>query len=187
MKEVAKRILEAARMEFTKYGYDGARLGRIAEAAGVHTAQIHYYYGGKKALYAEAQKALQPIDTAEITEILLQVERPLPERIQIFYERFGGFVQSLQGLDGEGVSSATILIPPLLRSPRSLALPAWEDTLVQAQRLGMIRPLPVSLLLAQQWSVAMMPLWFLSERDTWPTYYQSEAPAHFWALAKNIP
>jgi AcrR family transcriptional regulator len=184
MTEVAQRILEAAVAEFAQYGYDGARLARIAQAAGVHTSQIHYYFGSKKDLYQEVQKHLQPADTTSITEVLTQADRPLPERIQLFYERFGKFVENFQALS-ENVSAA--LLPPLLKSPQSLALPPWEETLTQAQRLGLIRNLPLPLLLAHQWTVAMIPLWFMPDKTQWPAYYQSEAPAHFWALAKNIP
>jgi len=186
MTEVARRILEAAIAEFAQYGYDGARLSRIAQAVGVHTAQIHYYFGSKKELYEEVQKHLHPAETDSIVEVLIQAERPLPERIQIFYERFGSFVQNFHKLDsGDGVS--TRLLPPLLKSPKALSLPAWEETLSQAQRFGMVRNLPISLLLAHQWSVAMTPLWFIPDKSQWPGYYQTEAPAHFWALAKNIP
>jgi AcrR family transcriptional regulator len=184
MTEAARRILEAAIAEFAQYGYDGARLARIAQAAGVHTAQVHYYFGSKKALYEAVQKHLQPAETAHITDVLLQIDRPLPERIQLFYERFGKFAEGFQGLEGN-VNGA--LLPPLLKSPRVLSLPAWEDTLIQAQRFGMIRNVPLPLLLSHQWSVAMMPLWFMPDKSQWPTYYQHDAPAHFWALAKNIP
>jgi len=186
MTEVARRILEAAIAEFAQYGYDGARLARIAQAVGVHTAQIHYYFGSKKDLYQEVQKYFQPVETHSITEVLLQGERPLPERIQAFYERFGNFVQNFHRIEcGDGVSAG--LIPSLLKSPKALSLPAWEETLLQAQRFGMVRNLPIPVILAHQWSVAMTPLWLMPDKNQWPIYYQSEAPVYFWALAKNIP
>ncbi len=186
MNETAKRILEAAVEEFSQYGYDGARLSRIAQRAQVHTAQIHYYYRNKEELFSEVQKAMQPPQTEHILTVLIQPGLSMPERIQWFYERFGAFVQALS-LPADGSGFVAHLVPPLLRGPKALALPAWEETLRQAQQFGMVRPLPIGLVLAHQWSVAMMPLWFIPDRASWPSYYQSEAAAYFWSLAKNIP
>jgi TetR/AcrR family transcriptional regulator len=45
------RILEAATAEFSTHGYAGARVGRIAERAGVNKQLISYYFGGKEGLY----------------------------------------------------------------------------------------------------------------------------------------
>lgn len=46
-----RRLLEAAFDEFSAHGYAGARVGRIAEAAGVNKQLISYYFGGKEGLY----------------------------------------------------------------------------------------------------------------------------------------
>lgn len=44
-------ILDAATRIFAQYGFDGARMDAIAEAAGINKATIYYHLGGKKALY----------------------------------------------------------------------------------------------------------------------------------------
>lgn len=44
------QILEAALAEFLEHGRAGARIDRIAEAAGVNKANIYHYFGSKKAL-----------------------------------------------------------------------------------------------------------------------------------------
>jgi TetR/AcrR family transcriptional regulator len=44
-------VLAAAAEEFARHGYDGARVGRIAEAAGVGRQLITYHFGGKSGLY----------------------------------------------------------------------------------------------------------------------------------------
>lgn len=49
--ETKARILEAATAEFARKGYDGARLRDVAEAAGVHHALLHHYYGDKEGLF----------------------------------------------------------------------------------------------------------------------------------------
>lgn len=45
------KILEAAEGVFAERGYDGATTASIAEAAGLPKANIHYYFGTKKALH----------------------------------------------------------------------------------------------------------------------------------------
>lgn len=44
-------IIEAARTEFFKHGYEGARLQSIADQIGVTKAMIHYYFNTKKELF----------------------------------------------------------------------------------------------------------------------------------------
>jgi AcrR family transcriptional regulator len=44
-------ILDAANEEFGRYGFDGARVMRIAAAAGVNHQLITYHFGGKQGLY----------------------------------------------------------------------------------------------------------------------------------------
>jgi TetR/AcrR family transcriptional regulator len=44
-------ILDAANEEFAEYGFDGARVVRIAAAAGVSHQLITYHFGGKKGLH----------------------------------------------------------------------------------------------------------------------------------------
>ncbi|MFK0159948.1 TetR/AcrR family transcriptional regulator [Streptomyces sp. NPDC090493] len=44
-------ILDAANEEFGKHGFKGARVERIAAAAGVNHSLITYHFGGKKGLY----------------------------------------------------------------------------------------------------------------------------------------
>lgn len=52
------RIVEAARQEFARAGYDAASLRGIARVAGVDPALVHHYFDGKGALFAEAVVAL---------------------------------------------------------------------------------------------------------------------------------
>jgi TetR/AcrR family transcriptional regulator len=45
------RIAVAARLEFARHGYAGARLQRIADRAGVNKQLVFYYFGSKTGLY----------------------------------------------------------------------------------------------------------------------------------------
>jgi len=44
-------IIQAAESVFAEHGYGGATTASIAEAAGLPKANVHYYFGTKKALY----------------------------------------------------------------------------------------------------------------------------------------
>jgi TetR/AcrR family transcriptional regulator len=51
-----RALLAAAAEEFSTHGYDGARVTRIAAAAGVGHQLITYHFGGKKGLYDALQE-----------------------------------------------------------------------------------------------------------------------------------
>ncbi|MBF6632414.1 MAG: TetR family transcriptional regulator [Comamonas sp.] len=44
-------LLDAGKTEFANYGYDGARLERIAAKAGCAKRMLYYYFGNKKDVY----------------------------------------------------------------------------------------------------------------------------------------
>ncbi|MEO6086401.1 MAG: TetR family transcriptional regulator, partial [Umezawaea sp.] len=46
-----RRLLEAATADFAAHGIAGARVDRIAAAAGVNKAQLYTYYGDKLGLF----------------------------------------------------------------------------------------------------------------------------------------
>ena len=51
--DLTKRdILVAAREEFVEFGFDGARVDRIAERAGANKRLLYHYVGNKEALYS---------------------------------------------------------------------------------------------------------------------------------------
>src|ERR1700679_1321067 len=59
--DVRKKLLDAARELFPRYGYRGGSRRQIGAAAGVNFAMIRYYFGGKPGLYREMlQGVLQP-------------------------------------------------------------------------------------------------------------------------------
>ncbi len=46
-----ERILDAAEEFFSEHGFDGVSIRDVAQAAGVDTALLHYYFGTKKGLF----------------------------------------------------------------------------------------------------------------------------------------
>ena len=60
------RILDAATAEFARHGLGGARVDRIALAAGANKRMLYYYFGSKEALFlAVLESAYAAIRTAE--------------------------------------------------------------------------------------------------------------------------
>ncbi len=53
-----RRILDAARADFTLYGKAGARVDMIADRAGVNKAMIYYHFDSKENLYLEVVRDL---------------------------------------------------------------------------------------------------------------------------------
>lgn len=47
------RIIDAARVEFSSRGFDGASIAMIAAAADLAPSAVYHYFGGKVALYEE--------------------------------------------------------------------------------------------------------------------------------------
>ena len=61
-----KRILDAATTEFARYGLGGARVDRIAKAAGANKRMIYYHVGKKDQLYlAVLEQTYEHIRVAE--------------------------------------------------------------------------------------------------------------------------
>ena len=70
-----QRLLDAATEEFAARGIAGARVDRIALAAGSNKAQIYHYFGSKDALFeavfdrvVEATLSETPIDPSDLPE-----------------------------------------------------------------------------------------------------------------------
>jgi len=78
-------IMDAANEEFGRHGFDGARVMRIAAAAGVNHQLITYHFGGKQSLYDALTerwlaKSTSMISSAEpFAEIIREYVRWAPE------------------------------------------------------------------------------------------------------------
>ena len=73
-------ILEAARAEFSRSGYDAATIRGIARRAGVDPALVHHYFGTKEGVFAAAMEL--PVNPAQlIPQVLVGGTEGLGERI----------------------------------------------------------------------------------------------------------
>jgi AcrR family transcriptional regulator len=62
-------LLDAARVEFTERGFDGATVRAIAQRAGVDAAMVNHWFGGKDGLFVAALEI--PVDPREILSGIL--------------------------------------------------------------------------------------------------------------------
>src|SRR5256885_8006599 len=78
----ALRIVAAAREEFARRGFDGARVEQIARRAGVNKQLLFYYFHSKRGLFT----AVLPPRAAELEQAVADLptggER-LPDRIRV--------------------------------------------------------------------------------------------------------
>lgn len=79
-----ERILDAGLAEFSTKGYAGARVGEIAERAGVNKQLISYYFGGKAGLY---RALLRRWREGEDQVAAGQRERTLPDLVTGYVAR----------------------------------------------------------------------------------------------------
>jgi AcrR family transcriptional regulator len=94
--ETQRRILAAAEVEFASKGFDGARLGNIARAAGVQQALIHHYFEDKVGLYrgvvVHAIGAMSLEGWSVLQRLGTSLERvDLREIIEAFYDPMMAF------------------------------------------------------------------------------------------------
>src|SRR6188472_808295 len=75
--QTQRRILRAARNEFMRHGYSGARIERISRAARSSDRMIYYYFASKEALYLEVLEGVySELGEAE-SALVLDPKQPL--------------------------------------------------------------------------------------------------------------
>jgi TetR/AcrR family transcriptional regulator len=67
---IAERIWEAARVEFSKRGYHGARVQGIARGAACNVALIYRHWSSKKALYLDILRSVWLGTATEIADLV---------------------------------------------------------------------------------------------------------------------
>ena len=75
--QTRSRILRAARTEFMRHGYSGARIERISKSGRSSDRMIYYYFGSKEALYLTVLEAVYAELGAAEAALDLDVSRPV--------------------------------------------------------------------------------------------------------------
>ena len=71
------RILKAARNEFMRHGYSGARIERISRTGRSSDRMIYYYFGSKEALYIEVLEGVYTELGAAESRLVLDERQPV--------------------------------------------------------------------------------------------------------------
>jgi AcrR family transcriptional regulator len=107
-----KRILEAATAEFARYGYGGARIDRIAKAAGANKRMIYYHVGKKDVLYLAILESVYEHVRAEGRCLNLQSLEPveaIKKLITFFWQYHFAYPQFISLLNNENMLRARFL------------------------------------------------------------------------------
>ena len=85
VQDAKEKLLAAAPRLFAEKGFAGVSIRQLAEAAGVNSAMISYYYGGKEGLY-EAVLTTQYERLLTKFEAIAALEAPVKEKIRQYAE-----------------------------------------------------------------------------------------------------
>ncbi|MFT5603350.1 MAG: TetR/AcrR family transcriptional repressor of mexJK operon [Paracoccaceae bacterium] len=91
-----RQILEAAAGLFMRDGYSTVSMEQIAKAAGVAKQTVYSHYGSKGTLFSAAIE--QKCEDYEIGHYEADNERPVPEFLREFIQRFSDLVSSDAGI-----------------------------------------------------------------------------------------
>ena len=106
------RIVAAAREEFTRHGFAGARVDAIAQRAKVNKALLYYHVGGKAALYERVLHDTVGRAASALTDIIQSIPDPV--------EKLRTYVRMLLGTIRENPQIPSIIIQELARGGKHL-------------------------------------------------------------------
>lgn len=162
------RILDHARLEFVTHGLNGARVDRIAEAAGVNKNLIYHYYSSKEQLYLEVLERIYSGLRATQDDARLRALPPLEGMRELIASTFDHFVATpdlIRLMSVENIHYAQHLknstrVKPLYRG----LLETLQVLLENGQRDGEFRSNvdPIDLYL----SISGLAYFFLSNQHT---------------------
>jgi AcrR family transcriptional regulator len=146
---VAERIREAAREEYAKRGFHGARVQRIARAAGCNVAIIYRHWTSKETLYVDILKAAW-LTAAQEIEASLEHESGQPgSAIELFADALfrdplGAQILVREYLDGaphiqKMAEKEPALLEPLHRATESFVAGDWRRHAAELVLRGLLR------------------------------------------------
>ena len=127
------RILRAATAEFAAHGLAGARVDRIASAAGVNKERIYAHVGDKVALFSAVVEA----NMADLATQVRLDPLDLPESAGRLFDHVAAVPTHIRIMDWARLEGADDLVSMAGSSdPNRLV---WIEAVAQAQRAGVIR------------------------------------------------
>ena len=153
---VAERIWEAARTEFSKRGYHGARVQGIARGAACNVALMYRHWASKRALYVDILRAVWIASASEIAR-LLEEGKAGPDAVVVAYvdammsDPVGAQILIREYLDGapflgQLAAADPALVEPLRRAAGALATgtPNGLDPMLAVVTVGGVAALVAS-------------------------------------------
>lgn len=89
--ETRRRIFSAAVVEFSNFGFAGARIDRIADAAEVNKQRIYAYFGDKEGLFEEVWRRTADLIGEEDQHLCALSEADIPNLGPILLHRYSEF------------------------------------------------------------------------------------------------
>jgi AcrR family transcriptional regulator len=146
---VAERIREAARDEYAKRGFHGARVQRIARAAGCNVAIIYRHWTSKETLYVDILKSAWITAAREIESSLEQGNGKPGSPVELFADALfrdplGAQILVREYLDGAPhiqllAEKEPALLEPLRRATESFAAGDWRRHAAELVLHGLFR------------------------------------------------
>jgi AcrR family transcriptional regulator len=162
------RILDAATVEFACNGLGGARVDRIAAAAGTNKRMLYYYFGNKVALFtAVLEAAYERIRAAEVRLSLLDAPpaEGIRRLISFTWDYYIEHPEFLALLNTENLYQAQHLKGSAkIRSLNSPLIATLREILRRGRRSGAFRVEPDALQLYI--SIAALAYFYLSNNHT---------------------
>ncbi len=191
--ERRERILEAARIEFVKNGYEGASLNIIISEAGISKGSLYYYFEDKLDLYLtvlshvmnELQSTIGGIGAGVFSDDFWQdIEDYTRKSLKMIKEN-PDFVRLARGLFSL-ISSGDI--------PEAVAevINDWKSVMtaivLRGRELDLVRTdLPLDLLVNILWSLGeAVDFWILSHVDEFSTEELEQQAGIYMDLWKRI-
>ena len=153
-------IIEAAREQFLRHGYEGARLQKIADHIGVTKAMIHYYFNTKKELFERVytQSADQIFGgMGEVIERDVPLFKKIEQLIETCLQVAKRHPQVLTFVVTES-SRKSDWLNPILKKNRGLVLDKFEKELQNAADNYQIASVDARTLLVQIFSLCYYPV-----------------------------
>ncbi len=146
---VAERIRDAAREEYATRGFHGARVQRIARAAGCNVAIIYRHWTSKETLYVDILKSAWLTAARGIEESLAEGDGKGTGAIELFADALfrdplGAQILVREYLDGaphfqQLADKEPTLLEPLRRATESFASGDWRRHAAELVLHGLLR------------------------------------------------
>jgi len=149
------RILRAARREFVRKGFAGARVDAIARAASVNKRMLYHYFGNKETLF----RAILREGIATNLDLVAAAPADAVDLLPFLFERAAKRSEGIRLLQWEALGSGDR--KPIAEEERRKAWVEGAERLRDAQRAGLLHgDLDPEYLVLALMSLTMFPLAF---------------------------